>query len=472
MAQTGFTPISLYYTTTAAAVPTAGNLVAGELAINTQDGKLFYKDAAGVVQVIAGKGGAGVAGGSTTQVQYNSSGSLVGSANMTFSGTALTLANDASISGLTVGKGGGSQATNTLLGNGSLTTASAGLRITAVGASVLTASTGNNNTGVGYLASGGNTTGYSNTATGSYALGLNLIGNNNTAVGSVSLYNNTADNNTAVGYESLRSNTTASNNTAVGYQAGYSNTTGQFVALGYQAGYSQTTATASTFIGLGAGYNATGGYNTFLGEYSGYYVTTGTKNTILGKYSGNAGGLDIRTASNYIVLSDGDGNPRVSIPTGTATATIPNATGTVMVSGNMPAVRAYLNANQTIPHNTATKVVFNAESFDTNNNFDTSNGRFTPTVAGYYYINSIVAFGHTTNAYIMLYKNGSVAVYGPPMLGWTGISGVSGIVSDFIYFNGSTDYIEIYGYQATGTNQVFVGLSTNTFIDIFLARAA
>jgi hypothetical protein len=39
-------------------------------------------------------------------------------------------------------------------------------------------------------------------------------------------------------------------------------------------------------------------------------MTTGSKNTIVGIYSGNAGGLDIRTASNYIVLSDGDGNPR------------------------------------------------------------------------------------------------------------------------------------------------------------------
>ena len=87
MAQTGFTPISIYYSSTATNVPTAGNLVAGELAINTADGKLFYKDSAGVVQVIAGKGGAGVAGGSTTQVQYNSSGSLAGSANFVFDGT-------------------------------------------------------------------------------------------------------------------------------------------------------------------------------------------------------------------------------------------------------------------------------------------------------------------------------------------------------------------------------------------------
>jgi hypothetical protein len=65
-------------------------LVAGELALNTNDGKLYYKDSAGVVQVLAGKGGAGVAGGSNTQVQYNSSGSLAGSANMTFDGTTLT----------------------------------------------------------------------------------------------------------------------------------------------------------------------------------------------------------------------------------------------------------------------------------------------------------------------------------------------------------------------------------------------
>ena len=52
MAQTGYTPISLYYSTTAAAVPLNTNLVNGELAINITDGKLFYKDNAGVVQVI------------------------------------------------------------------------------------------------------------------------------------------------------------------------------------------------------------------------------------------------------------------------------------------------------------------------------------------------------------------------------------------------------------------------------------
>ena len=53
MAQAGFTPISLYYSTTASTLPTAGNLVAGELAINTADGKLYYKNSSNVVTLLA-----------------------------------------------------------------------------------------------------------------------------------------------------------------------------------------------------------------------------------------------------------------------------------------------------------------------------------------------------------------------------------------------------------------------------------
>ena len=55
MAASGYTPISLYYSTTAAAAPTAGNLVNGELAINITDGKLYYKDNTNAVQLIASK---------------------------------------------------------------------------------------------------------------------------------------------------------------------------------------------------------------------------------------------------------------------------------------------------------------------------------------------------------------------------------------------------------------------------------
>lgn len=86
MAATNYTPIQLYYSTTASAAPTAGNLVNGELAINITDGKLYYKDNGGVVQVIATKG-AGTIGGSNTQIQFNDGGALAGNAAMVFNKT-------------------------------------------------------------------------------------------------------------------------------------------------------------------------------------------------------------------------------------------------------------------------------------------------------------------------------------------------------------------------------------------------
>lgn len=56
MAASGFTPLQLYYSNTASQAPLAANLAYGELALNITDGKLFYKDNSGVVQVIATKG--------------------------------------------------------------------------------------------------------------------------------------------------------------------------------------------------------------------------------------------------------------------------------------------------------------------------------------------------------------------------------------------------------------------------------
>ena len=53
MAETGYTPIILYHSTTATNVPDAADLAAGEIAINTADGKIFYKDPSDVVQVLS-----------------------------------------------------------------------------------------------------------------------------------------------------------------------------------------------------------------------------------------------------------------------------------------------------------------------------------------------------------------------------------------------------------------------------------
>jgi hypothetical protein len=57
MAQSGFTPISLYHSTTATAQPLAADLVAGELALNTLDEKLYFKNSAGTVKLLASSAG-------------------------------------------------------------------------------------------------------------------------------------------------------------------------------------------------------------------------------------------------------------------------------------------------------------------------------------------------------------------------------------------------------------------------------
>ena len=53
MAQTGYTPIQLYYSSTTGNIPTNTNLANGELAINIADGVLFYKDSGGTVRTLS-----------------------------------------------------------------------------------------------------------------------------------------------------------------------------------------------------------------------------------------------------------------------------------------------------------------------------------------------------------------------------------------------------------------------------------
>jgi hypothetical protein len=216
-------------------------------------------------------------------------------------GQVVSTTNGATIQGLTVGRGAGAVATNT-----------------AVGASALAATaTGGFNTGVGANSLKAVTSGTVNTATGHNSLQANTTGSSNSAFGQGALeVSSTGSYNTAIGNNALNANTTASNNTAVGYQAGYTNATGSYnTFVGNKAGYASNVNGngLNTCVGHQAGVAlTTGTYNTFIGGAdSGGAMTTGSKNSILGSFSGNQSGLDIRTASNYIVLSDGDGTPRI-----------------------------------------------------------------------------------------------------------------------------------------------------------------
>lgn len=115
MAATGFTPIQLYRTTTASTTPSAGNLADGELAINTTDEKLYFKNASGVVKLLASNAGSA---GSVTSVDVSG-----GTTGLTTSGGPVTSSGTITLAGtLGVANGGTGATTLTanavLIGNG------------------------------------------------------------------------------------------------------------------------------------------------------------------------------------------------------------------------------------------------------------------------------------------------------------------------------------------------------------------
>jgi hypothetical protein len=128
---------------------------------------------------------------------------------------------------------------------------------------------------------------------------------------------------------------------------------------------------------------------------------------------------------------------------------VPDVAGTAMVSGNMPAFSVTGSATQTISSGVDTLIQYNTITFDTNNNFNTSTYRFTPTVAGYYQITAACVFGGAaTPIAVKIYKNGSQYTF---QSGYGNSASSSTFAcTAILYLNGSTDYLQIYAYQGSG----------------------
>lgn len=131
-----------------------------------------------------------------------------------------------------------------------------------------------------------------------------------------------------------------------------------------------------------------------------------------------------------------------------------------------PVFSAYRSGNQTgITNNTYVKVQLNAEEFDTANCFDsTTNYRHTPTRAGYYrYEWSVDGRGTTLTAgHSRLYKNGAEIKSGSWAASSSSVSLSGG--SAIVYMNGSTDYVELYGYTSADSGNLFNAGSAATYL--------
>jgi hypothetical protein len=137
------------------------------------------------------------------------------------------------------------------------------------------------------------------------------------------------------------------------------------------------------------------------------------------------------------------------------------------VAGTGPAFSAYAGSGTSLIGSTYTKILFDTEDFDTNNNFASS--RFTPTVAGSYQINAAMQTSGSSIGSILIYKNGLLLKNGL----YLGIALSSGVyvTASIAYLNGSTDYVEIYGYNGSATLNTVAG-SANTYFNGAMVRSA
>ena len=140
-----------------------------------------------------------------------------------------------------------------------------------------------------------------------------------------------------------------------------------------------------------------------------------------------------------------------TITIGASGETVALASGVKQSNLMYPAFDAYITSNQTISSGTVTKATFNNEVLDTDSCYDAStNYRFTPTVAGKYYIYLNLGIngggaGRLFSAYAYIYKNGAEVTKYHLNTQSENIYYANHPAFVIVDMNGSSDYIEAYG---------------------------
>ena len=135
-------------------------------------------------------------------------------------------------------------------------------------------------------------------------------------------------------------------------------------------------------------------------------------------------------------------------------------TGTVTGAGgvNTPAFSAYSTVDRSINNTTATLVAANGENFDTDSAYNNATYKFTPGVAGKYFLYFRYFYTGTFSSTIRgsIYKNGSEVAHND----FTHIQSDNGGVISTIVTSDTDDYFQAYTYQNSGSTRSIVGGST------------
>ena len=257
----------------------------------------------------------------------------------------MTVQFDMRVNGLTLGKGGGGQLTNTALGRDALRDNTTGERNTAMGNQSLMASRfGSSNTSVGASSQTANFSGSNNTSFGSEALYSIIATDNNVAVGAQALYSLEGNGNTAVGFNALRNITSGNGNVALGTLAG-TQTSSNTELL---------SATNSIFIGNDARASASAQSNQIVIGHGA--VGIGTNSVVIGNNTTESTRLRGRLGVG-VNPAGGVGDAQVQIRTATAASMGLIVRGILDQTGNLLELQDSLGvANLTVTPNGSTTI--------------------------------------------------------------------------------------------------------------------
>jgi len=193
-------------------------------------------------------------------------------------------------------------------------------------------------------------------------------------------------------------------------------------------------------------------------------------------------GLSNTPANNFTITAEAD-NGTLKLARGNAGATTQDiltvdAQGRVKTPQNLVAFSAFQSVGTTVPNGgSGAKVIFQQKRFDIGNFYDTTTGRFTPNIPGYYQLNTSVSYADAPIAasaiQVGLVKNVEdlSSAFARSIVGQSGgycILSVSGIV----YLNGTGDYACVVTYQNQGSNRVTQATQLDTNFSGILIQPA
>ena len=137
---------------------------------------------------------------------------------------------------------------------------------------------------------------------------------------------------------------------------------------------------------------------------------------------------------------------------------------------NDPSFHAYNPQNGNIATSTNVVISNNTELFDSSSAYDTSNYRFTPQVAGYYFLYANIRYQSSTTDFdrinLVINKNGSAILGARNNNKDYSTASVSGIVQA----NGSSDYFDMQSYQDSGGTIAITTADEYTYFGGFLVK--